>query len=189
VSLRLALPRPLLDLGARLLRALRRAGWAGALGAGLLAFALAFGYAVAADQDRRRDELAAARARLLKAASEPAADPRSGGERLAAFYARFPAEAALPARLQELHRLAEAHGVVLARADYRTSREPGTGLHRVSLSLPVSGAFEPVYQWLAAVLGSMPEVALESLSVKREGTDDAEVEVELRLAIFVRGQA
>lgn len=185
----IALPPPLLTLRARLLRSLQRAGWAGALGAGLLAFALAFGYTVAEDQSRRQSELAAERARLLKAASGPAADQRSEAERLAAFYARFPAETALPARLRELHRLAADHGVALARADYRISRESGTGLQRVTLSLPVSGAFEPVYGWLAEVLATMPEVALDSLSVKREETTDGELEVELRLVLFVRGGA
>lgn len=177
------------DLRSSLLRALHRVGWAGALGVGLIAFALAFGYTVAADQARRGDELAAERVRLLKAAASPAADQRSEAERLAAFYARFPTVTELPARLQELHRLAEAHGVVLARADYRASREAGTGLQRVSLSLPSSGAFEPLYRWLAEVLATMPEVALESLTVKREDTATDEVEVELRLAIFLRGQA
>jgi len=184
-----ALPRPLLDLRAGLLRALHRTGWAGAVGVGLIAFALAFGYTVAADQAKRREALVAERARLLKAAASPAADQRSEAEHLAAFYARFPAVTELPARLQELHRLAEAHGVMLARADYRASREAGTGLQRVSLTLPASGAFEPLYQWLAEVLATMPEVALESLSVKREDTGAGNVDVELHLAIFLRGQA
>jgi Tfp pilus assembly protein PilO len=178
-----------LDLRASLLRSLQRAGWAGALGVGLMAFALAFGYTVSTDQTRRQEQLAAERSLLLKAASGSAADQRPDAERLAAFYARFPALDELPARLQELHRLAETHGVVLARADYRASRDAGTGLSRVSLSLPASGAFEPVYQWLAEVLATMPEVALESLSIKREDTAAGEVEVELRLAIFLRGQA
>lgn len=175
-------------LRAALLRGLHRAGWAGALGAGLLAFGLAFGYSAAADQARRQEQLAAERSRLLKAASGPAAERRPEAERLAAFYARFPAMTDLPARLQELHRLADAHGVRLERADYRASREPGTGLSRVNLALPASGAFAPVYEWLAEVLASMPEVALESLSLKREDTAAGEVEVELHLTLFLRGQ-
>jgi Tfp pilus assembly protein PilO len=184
-----ALSAPFAALRASLLRSVHRAGWAGAVGAGLLAFALAFGYTVAAEQGTRRQQLAAERTRLLQAAAAPVADQRSERERLEAFYARFPSAADLPARLQELHRLAEAHGVVLARADYRSSREAGTRLQRVSLSLPLSGAFEPVYQWLAEVLATMPEVAVEGLSLKREGTDAGEVDIELHLALFVRGTA
>lgn len=183
------LPEAVLGLRALVLRGLHRAGWAGAVGVGLMAFALAFGYTVAADQAKRQAQLAAERTRLLQASSGPAADQRPEAERLAAFYARFPSLAELPARLQELHRLAESHGVVLARADYRASRDTGTGLQRVTLNLPASGAFEPVYQWLAEVLASMPEVALESLSIKRDDTADGEVDVELRLVLFLRGQA
>lgn len=182
-------PQRLLALRAVVLRSLHRAGWAGAVGAGLIAFALAFGYTVAADQAKRQVQLAAERSRLLETTRGPAADQRPAAERLAAFYARFPAMAELPVRLQELHRLAESHGVVLARADYRASRDAGTGLQRVTLDLPVSGAFDPVYQWLAEVLESMPEVALESLSIKREDTAAGEVDVELRLVLFLRGQA
>lgn len=181
-------PQGLLALRAALLRSLHRAGWAGAVGAGLMAFALAFGYTATADQAQRQAELVAERSRLLKAASGPAADQRPAAERLAAFYARFPNLAELPARLQELHRLAESHGVVLARADYRASRDAGTGLQRVTLNLPASGAFDPIYRWLDEILASMPEAALESLSVKREDTAAGEVDVELRLVLFLRGQ-
>lgn len=173
----------------RLARGLHRLGWAGAVGAGLLAFALAFGYTVAAEQEAQRQRLASERTRLLRAAAVPEEDRRTDREQLESFFARFPAAAELPARLQELHRLAETHGVTLARADYRASREAGTSLQRVSLGLPVSGAFEPVYQWLAEVLASMPEVAVESISIKRDSTETGSVEVELRLALFLRGKA
>lgn len=162
-------------------------GWAGALGAGLLAFAVAFGYTLAADQAARREKLGAERARLLKLAAHPEADQRSERERLEAFYGRFPKAAELPARLQELHRLAESHGVALARADYRASRDAGTGLQRVSLNLPISGPFQPTYDWLAEVLASMPEVALESLTLKRERTEEGNLDMEVRLVLFVRG--
>lgn len=179
----------LVGLRSALLRGLYRAGWAGAVGAGLLAFAVAFGYTVSADQAGRRQDLAAERARLLKAAADPAQDQRSDRERLAAFYARFPTAAELPARLQELHRLADAHGVVLARADYRSSRDAGTALQRVSLSLPLSGPFEPVYAWLGEVLATMPEVAVEGLALKRESTEAGTVDIDLRLVLFLRGKA
>lgn len=183
------LPESLAGLRSRLLRSLHRAGWAGAVGAGLLAFALAFGYTVGADQAARRQQLAGERTRLLQAAASPTEDRRSDRERLTAFYARFPAASELPARLQELHRLADAHGVALARADYRSSREAGSTLQRVSLNLPLSGGFDPVYQWLSEVLATMPEVAVEGLAIKRESTEGGQVDIDLRLVLFLRGGA
>lgn len=173
-------------LRGRLLRALHRLGWAGVLGAGLLAFSAAFAITVERDQAARRETLAAERTRLLRMDARPEADHRSERQRLAAFYQRFPTQGTLPARLQRLHELAESHGVAVSRADVRESRDVSTRFQRVILTLPVGGGFDEVYAWLGEVLATMPEVSLESLSLKRDATDAADADIEIRLAIYVR---
>ncbi|MCK0512056.1 hypothetical protein [Aromatoleum buckelii] len=176
--------------GARLqeavLRAILHAGWPGALGASLLAFALAFGFSGDAEIGAQRDALAEERARLLRPA-RPAAhatpDPRS---RIDRYYAAFPVRAALPARLDHLHAMAEAQGIAIEGASYDSADVPDTPLEHISLALPISGNFTRVYAWLAETLREMPELALESLSVKRAASRSSEVEGEARFVLFVR---
>lgn len=170
------------------LRAILDAGWPGALGASLLAFALAFGFSGDAEMGAQRDALAEERARLLRPARHAAGattDPRS---RIDRYYAAFPARAALPARLDRLHAMAEAQGIAIEGAAYDTTDVPDTPLERVSLALPVSGDFTRVYAWLAEALREIPELALESLSVKRAATHSTEVEGRVRFVLFVRRQ-
>ncbi|MBL8446819.1 MAG: hypothetical protein JNJ44_05320 [Zoogloeaceae bacterium] len=173
-------------LRGRIVRALHRLGWAGAVGAGLLAFSAAFAISVERDQALRREALVAERARLLRIAALPEADHRSERQRLIAFYEHFPTQGTLPGRLQRVHELAEAHGVEVSRADVRESRDVSTRLRRVILSLPVSGGFDEVYAWLGEVLATMPEVGLETLNLKRDATDTADADIEVRLAVYVR---
>ncbi|KON80966.1 hypothetical protein PA01_04415 [Azoarcus sp. PA01] len=176
--------------GARLqeavLRAILHAGWPGALGASLLAFALAFGLSGDAEIGAQRDALAEERARLLRPARLVAgatSDPRG---RLDRYYAAFPVRAALPARLDRLHAMAETHGIGIDGASYDIADVSDAPLQRISLALPVRGDFTRVYAWLADALRELPELALESLSVKRAATDSTEVEGEARFVLFVR---
>lgn len=156
------------------------------LGASLLAFALAFGFAGDAETGTQRDALAEERARLLRPARPAAgatADPRT---RIDRYYAAFPVRAALPARLDRLHAMAEAQGIAIEGAAYDTNDVADTPLERVSLALPVSGDFTRVYAWLAETLREIPELALESLSVKRSAADSTGVEGEVRFVLFLR---
>jgi Tfp pilus assembly protein PilO len=168
-------------------RAVLRAGWPGIVGVVLVVLASVVGYAGRLATDERRVELADERVRLLRG-EDRAAPVVSDGERLEAFYGRFPRVAELPASLRRLHEHASAHGVDLQRTDYRSATVAGTPLVQVTLSIPVEGGFGPLYEWLADLLREMPEVALESLSVERAATDTDTVAAELRLQLYLRGR-
>lgn len=181
-----------MSLAARLsehaVRALRRAGWAGALGAILVVAALAVYLGGHASIEARREALDAEHARLMRAGTADTAtrEQAAPGERLADFYAGFPSLQALPRTLTRLHTLADAHALGLERTDYRSADEPGTPLVRVSLNQPVRGEFEQVYGWLSALLAEMPEVALGSLAVRRNDSEIGLVDAEVQLSVFVR---
>lgn len=180
--------RGLARLGEESWRAVRRAGWAGALGAILLAVALVGGAFGRAALDARRYALDAERIGLARS-DRAAVAARAGSsptERISDFYARFPALRELPRTLTRLHAHGDRHGLSFERADYRSSEEAGTPLLRVSLNLPVRGEFGQIYGWLSELLGDMPEVALEALSVRRGDSEVGLVDAEVRLAVFVR---
>lgn len=169
-------------------RAALRAGWPGIVGVTLFVLASVLGYAGRLAADERRVELAEERARLLRGDVRKA-PAVSDGERLEAFYARFPRAADLPASLRRLHEHASARGVDLQRTEYRSATQAGTPLVQVTLSIPVEGEFGSLYGWLADLQREMPEVALESLSVERAATDTDAVSAELRLQLYLRGRS
>ncbi|MCW5581326.1 MAG: hypothetical protein KIS72_08295 [Luteimonas sp.] len=166
---------------------MRRAGWAGGLGGGLMVAALAGGLLLDRHVEGARADLARERARLMRAelaAREGPAD--SDRARLERFYARrFPGESELPARLGKLYAAAGTHGIAIRRVDYRMVAEPATPLQRVALVLPVQGDFPRIHAWLSAVLVELPELALEGLSIRRAGSEASTLEAEIRLAILV----
>ncbi len=168
------------------LRLLRQAGWAGALGLALLLSAFVLDAASAAVDAERRAALAAERARLLQGVVSAEAAQRGGPAHVGDFYTAFPPLQTLPRALARLADLADSHGVNVDRTDYRSADQAGTPLVRVALSLPVQGRFSAVHGWLGEVLATMPEVALESLVVRRAHPGAELVEGELRLLVFAR---
>lgn len=171
----------------RLMRAVMRAGWAGAVGLALLAFALAFGLSAGGEQAARAEALAAERASLLKVAAAPVAPVLSDRGQLAAFYARFAPASELSAVLAQIHTAAADHGLLPERGDYRSALVSGTPLVRVTATLPMQGRFDDLYAWLGQVLAEQPGAAVEQLSIKRERAADGQVSADVRLSVFVRG--
>lgn len=177
---------PYAALREKSLRLLKRLGWVGGAGLLLLVGAIVVDVCMSVANYGRRSDLTAERLHLERQAtvgSEAAGAPRSEAEK---FYARFPEQSALPRSLARLSEMADANSLGIARADYRTVDQPGTELVRMTLSLPVHGSYGALYAWLSEMLGAMPEVALESLALRRADPDADLVEAELRLTLFAR---
>ena len=171
----------------RMLRAIVRSGWAGALGVALLAFALAFGLSAQHQQDARFDSLAAERTRLLKVAAAPLTPHLTDRARLANFYARFAPASDLSNVLAGIHVSADEFGLLPERGDYRSALVSGTPLVRITASLPMSGRFEDVHAWLATVMRADAGTSIDQLSIKRESPGTDFVLADVRLSVFVRG--
>lgn len=164
------------------------AGLPGALGVVLLAAAVLGGYVARADNDRRAAALAEEQGRIARSASAPAPGD-DGRTRVMEFFARFPPVGALPDSLRRLNEHAAAHDIDVQRTDYRSTVVSGTPLTLVSLAIPVQADAEALYVWLGALLREMPEIALESVSLKRETSDAATVEADIRLQLYLRGRS
>ena len=180
-------PTALDRLRERVLRAIVRSGWAGALGVALLAFALAFGLSAQHQQDARFESLAAERAQLLKVAGAPLTPQLTDRARLANFYARFSPASSLSAVLAAIHVSADDFGLLPERGDYRSALVSGTPLVRITASLPMNGRFDDVHAWLAAVMSANAGTSIDQLSIKRESPGADIVLADVRLSVFVRG--
>ncbi|HMW53258.1 MAG TPA: hypothetical protein PLN96_16185 [Zoogloea sp.] len=116
----------------------------------------------------------------------PLSPEESDRQRLDRFYASFPDSAGLPDRLIRINGYALARQVAVDRAEYRSSKEPGTPLERVTLNVPAHGDYPTLRAWLGDVLTDMPELAVESLSLKRSTIADPVLEAQVHLAIFLK---
>lgn len=176
---------PYAALREEILRTLKRLGWIGGTGAGLLLAALVIDLAVTAGNYRAHAQLEAERGRLSRLAAQGAAPspPSSPAE---AFYAGFPEQSDLPRSLARLSEIAAANAMNIVRADYRAVEQPGTPLVHMTLSLPVQGNYAALHGGLAEILAAMPEVGLEALSLRRVDRAADLVDGEVRLAVYAR---
>lgn len=174
------------------MRMARRAGWPAALGLGLLAFALAYGYFGNGATREQIAQIIEQHRGLRELAARPMSETLPAREQLTRFYERFPGGNAvqdvLPALLLGLHQSAKKQGLSALRADYRDSAEPDTPLRRVRVHIPVRGSYKAVRAWLNEVVASMPEVAIDGLEIRRADVGTEELEVQARFLVLLRAE-
>lgn len=167
-------------------RSFHAAGWAGVLGFALLLFAVSFDFTGNRTLEAEAASLRQEARALVARQHRPVRAESSERQRLEQFYAGLPGVTRLPDLLVRLHGYALARGVVLDRADYRTTVEVGTPLERVTLDLPAHGSYPMLRAWLDDLYVEMPELAVESLSIHRERIDAPLLEAQVRLTLFLR---
>jgi hypothetical protein len=164
-----------------------RAGWPAWLGGVLLAAAMLAGPLVS---DPLREQAAALqsqaeRARAARAA--PAVDPAQRARREAeAFVNQLPAGDAALAAVQDLHQLAQSHGVRLASGEYRLVAEAGQGWQRYQISLPAQANDLALRRWMADALNRWPSLALDDLSASREQAAQDALQARVRWTFYLR---
>lgn len=167
-------------------RSLRHAGWAGAAGMGLIVLAVLIGVLGGNALEARRTALAGERAGLLAAPASPTVPGGAPGLRAAVFIAGLPGAGDLPALLTKVHAHADLRGLVIERTEYRLLDDATQPIQRVLVSLPVQGDFAALSGWLGDLLADMPELALESFTVRRGDTAQMVLEGEVRLQLHLR---
>ena len=123
------------------------------------------------------------RAQLAKH-SRPAqgAEPSSASDKLGAFYQYMDKPEQTTDWLAKLYAIGQATGVGLQSATYKT--HPGSGrLERYEITLPVSGSYTQLREFMKRALAEIPVLSLDQLSLKREARTDGTVNAELRLTL------
>jgi Tfp pilus assembly protein PilO len=168
-------------------RALINLRWAGLVGLGLVLFTAAL--SVVSIQSARQhlhalnDEAANLSSRLGQRGT--ASSLVSGRSRLSNFYAFFPLTHDVPELLGRIYRAGIRNQVVLAKGEYKLTREADFPLVRYQITLPVSGDYARVRGFVNDVLEAVPSAALEELTLKRESIDQPELEARVRLSVFL----
>ena len=151
----------------------------------LAAAALFYGLALKPAQEKS-EALAAA---LARHASRPAAGPPSGaGDRLAALYKFLQRSEAPTDWLAKLYGIATATGVELQSGSYQTQGGPkgsGTRVERYEITLPVSGSYTQLRDFVKRSLAEIPILSIDQMSIKRQTRDDGALQAELRLTLHL----
>lgn len=169
----------------RLELALRRLGSAGVLGIGVLLACAGFWLTSLKPLE---EELSAQRLAAERLRARTPYQPVSSGSRaeeLRRFQSLFPATTDLIGEVQRVHRLARGAGLELAQGEYRLERRP-SGLSPYRITLPVSGSYAQLRDFLSAVLKTMPAASIDTLRFERKRAADTQLEAQVRLTLYVR---
>jgi Tfp pilus assembly protein PilO len=138
---------------------------------------------VPAQKELAAQRLAAERLRARTPYQPAGASGRA--EELRRFYNLFPPSAELATELETLHRLARRAGLELAQGEYRLERR-ASGLWAYRVTLPVSGTYPQLREFIGALLKDMPIASLDALRFERKKPAETQLEAQLRVTLHVR---
>jgi len=169
----------------RLEAGLRKLGVAGVLGIGvLLACAGVWFSGVKPLEDEISAQRLAAERLHARTPYQPVSSDRRA-EELRRFHGLFPSREQLTDELERVHRLARGAGLELAQGEYRLERR-AAGLSPYRITLPVSGTYSQLREFLSAVLKTMPAASIDALRFERKRAADTQIEAQVRLTLHVR---
>ena len=165
---------------ALLARVRREIGPMGLFAITLLIGALAFSHAVVKPLEEQNGAL---RQKAGRGAQAPGADPSA--EKVAKVYELLQKEESPTDWLAKMHGIGVATGVHLKSASYTTQRTEGL-IVRYEISLPLTGSYGQIRDFLKRSLAEIPVMSVDSLSLKREnGGSGQTIHADLRLTLHM----
>lgn len=105
-------------------------------------------------------------------------------EDLAMFYAFFPKREVLHAQLRTIHRLATEKNISISNVEYKLSKLQGTPLVRYQISFSVNSDYISLRHYIAAVLQTLPNAAVEEIELQREDVETRTLDEKIGLVLF-----
>jgi hypothetical protein len=170
---------------------LRFLGVPGLLGLLLLSGAALTGYLLLplanTQSSALQQELRAARNSATQASEQRRNAPNSVAQ-LQSLWDWLPPLANNAVDVQKLFVLATQAGIVLSKADYQITIEPGAQFVRYQVTLPIKERYLTVRRFAADALNAMPHLALDELQFSRPQASAEVVDAQLRFTFFYRPQ-
>lgn len=179
-----ASPRRTPALAARLRRVAERLGAPGLVGAAILATCLGYYGGSLQPLERKIDDLRALQG--TGAAPRARAPQENLAETLRQFAAAFPAEAEVAGLLRQLYGLGERAGLHLTQGEYRYVPADALGMVQYHVTLPVSGRYPQIRQFLGAALAEVPWAAVTQVHLQRERVGDGRIDARIELTLHLR---
>lgn len=164
---------------------LGRLGWPALVGAGLLLFVLMFHFSGIAPNEQKLAQINGDITRLQARLKQPEKEDAEAHARQAALEALFPPLAEREDLIQQIHDVADLHGIELNNIEYKLFLDPSTPLARVQMLMPVKGSYIALRAWLADVMNGIPSTALEEFNLHRDNGQMATVEGQVRLTLYL----
>ncbi|MCZ8074965.1 MAG: hypothetical protein O9341_12625 [Paucibacter sp.] len=136
----------------------------------------------AARGDRLRAELRLQRA-LAPASAASAAELPSTPEQ---WRETLPSASQRQQRLADLLEMGLRLGLVSTRTEHRLTVDAASGLERLRITMPLSGGYAQLRQYIEAALRHDPALSLDSLKLRRANPQAAELEAELQWSLHGR---
>ena len=103
---------------------------------------------------------------------------------LIAYLAQFPATGARAASMGTLMDIAKQQDILLDEVTYKSDTNTDLGVNRYHVNFSLFATYAEVHHFLQSVLSQMPFVALETLHLNRETTDDNMLEARIQLCFY-----
>lgn len=134
-----------------------------------------------------RTQLDRAEAEFIVAShrSAPTATRFVAREALDHFYAGLPSVDDQFLLMARLHKAAASNGLILERGDYKFAEEGGVPLVRYEIELPVKGDYAQIRRFVFAAMQDLPTLALKSISFGRQKSDEAQLNANVVLVLYL----
>ena len=165
----------------------RDLGFTGQLALALIV-ATALFHALAGEPLRARAARVAAELERQAGRQGAARGPSGTAAKLETFYAYLDRGERTTDWLAKLYAIGQATGVELQSGSYRTPPAPEKGagrIERYEISLPVTGTYAQMRDFLRRSLREIPVLSLDQVSLKRESRNDGAVHADLKLTLHM----
>ncbi|MFA6063362.1 MAG: hypothetical protein WC736_12290 [Gallionella sp.] len=164
-------------------------GWPGVLSVALLIMLIPF-YFSAIQQARERLSAAqrdsiSTREKIQLSSRAVSAQEGTAEEQLVEYYRIFPGELDSPEWLGKMAVIAEKTGLKLNEGEYKTTRDKVGRLMHFQITLPVSGQYPQIREFVAEVPVQIPVIALESVEFERKTVSDPAVEAKIVFRLYL----
>lgn len=166
-----------------------RLGREGIAGIGLLGVSLAFYLFALRPAALNVERLHAQIANLTRhehtAPAQSRTDVKSPSDQLASYYGFFPPQTSTPDALAKIYQAARQQNIDLVEGKYRPKPERAGRLLRYQITLPVTGTYRQVREFLSLVLARIPNAALDDVVFERRKIGESSVEAKITLSLYL----
>lgn len=166
---------------------LKRLGWLGILGMGLLVGALLFTITILLPAQKQVELLGFEAQKLredvqLRRQSEVDASPQT---KIDAYYRQLPPESTATKLVDQIFAMALEHNIEPSQATYSMTKSRDARYSSYLITLPVSGSYLDIRQFVAKTLNTLPSAALDGITLTSANNGERMVDAQLHFTIFL----
>lgn len=123
------------------------------------------------------------------ASIKPAARKTGPRDPAMEFASTLPELDTYPEQLRDLNTLADQHGVVITRIDYRYEPLARLPIERLAMHMEITGSVEAQRRFLQAMLNGLPNLSVARLAYAKNTDGSMKIEQKLGIHLYYRVQA